>query len=202
MATDPTSGWEAAATAFLAARSDIGAQIVTDWAITHLPAGAAILDVGAGTGKPIAVALAQAGFRPHAIDPSPSMIANFENTLPGAPARCEPVETSTFFGQRFDAAIAIGLIFLLTPRVQRLVIGRLGEALTPGGQLLFTAPAERWAWRDTLTGRVSVSLGKRAYDDLLSQAGFTAITHFTGDGGNHYFHAAGPALDAGVADGS
>ncbi|MEL6378422.1 MAG: class I SAM-dependent methyltransferase [Pseudomonadota bacterium] len=188
MAADPTSGWEAAAPAFMAARSDIGAKIVTDWATRHLPAGARVLDMGAGTGVPIAVALAGEGFRPHAVDPAPSMIAAFKDNVPGARAACEPVETSDFFGKHFDAAIAIGLIFLLKPRIQRMVIGRMSNALTPGGHLLFSAPAERWAWRDTLTGRVSISLGKPAYDALLVDAGFARVTHFTGDGGNHYFH--------------
>src|SRR5690606_28389884 len=98
---------------------------------------AAVLDLGCGSGTPIAEALAGAGFDVHGVDASPALIAHFHQRLPHAPAACEPVETSAFFGRAFDGIIAIGLLFLLTADTQREVIRRVAGALAPHGRFLF-----------------------------------------------------------------
>jgi 2-polyprenyl-3-methyl-5-hydroxy-6-metoxy-1,4-benzoquinol methylase len=149
-----------------------------------------ILDIGCGSGVPIAQALVDAGFTVCGIDASPSLIGAFRKRFPDMPAACEAAQDSAFFGRTFDAAIAIGLLFLLSPDDQRLVIQRIADALKPGGRLLFSAPREACEWQDLLTGRRSQSLGEAGYARLLAAAGLRLVGGRADAGGNHYFDAA------------
>lgn len=194
---DPSGGWNAVAAHFISSRSPtIGVATVAHWASSLAP-GASILDLGCGHGFPIATELARRGFTVSGVDASPELVAEFRRRLPGAMASCEAVESSTFFGRRFDAAIAIGLLFLLEERTQKQFIQRVGAALHPGGRFLFTAPSQQVTWKDALTGRESRSLGRSAYSSLLSEAGFTLDGEFTDEGGNHYYSSAILARAAG-----
>lgn len=188
--TDPSHGWEAVADRFAAIRSGVGADIICRWA-ADLPSGGSVVDIGCGTGRPIAVALADAGFAVSGIDPSPTLLATFRRVLPEAPAACETAEDSGYFGRRFDGAVAIGLLFLLPPATQAMVIGRVAQALRPGGRFLFSAPAVACRWTDTLTGRVSQSLGEAGYRALLDEAGLRSTGTYDDAGGNHYVAAVG-----------
>ena len=195
--TDSSQGWEAVADRFATIRSDVGADVVRRWAV-DLPAGGSVVDIGCGTGRPIALALVGAGLAVSGIDPSPTLLAAFRQALPHAPAACETAEDSGYFGRRFDGAVAIGLLFLLPPATQAVVIGRVAGALRPGGRFLFSAPAIACRWTDTLTGRTSQSLGEAGYRALLDQAGLRLTGSCDDAGGNHYFAAVG---QGGGADG-
>lgn len=190
---DASHGWEQVADAFIAARdrSAIGVDVVRAWA-RDLPRGATILDLGCGTGVPIAQALIEDGFNVYGVDASPTLLAEFQRRLPQMRAACEPVETSAFFGRRFDGVVAVGLVFLLPADVQRSLIFRVASALDPGGRFLFTAPAQACAWADLMTGRESRSLGADAYVGLLAEAGLALAGNATDEGGNYYFHAVKP----------
>lgn len=185
---DPSHGWEAVADRFAAIRSDVGTDVVRRWA-EDLPPGGSVVDIGCGSGRPIAVALADAGFAVSGIDPSPTLLAAFRRTLPGAPAACETAEDSGYFGRRFEGAVAVGLLFLLPPDRQAAVIGRVAQALRPGGRFLFSAPRIACRWTDTLTGRPSQSLGEAEYRVLLDAAGLRLTHGYDDSGGNHYFAA-------------
>ncbi len=171
---DPASGWDTIADRFAAVRSEVGSDVVRRWA-RQLPPGGEVVDVGCGTGWPIARVLADAGLAVSGIDPSPTLLAAFRETLPGAPAACEPVQTSSFFDRRFDGAVAIGVLFLLSETDQRSAIARIAAALRPGARLLFSAPRVACRWPDTLTGRISLSLGEGGYRALLAEHGFDLL---------------------------
>jgi 2-polyprenyl-3-methyl-5-hydroxy-6-metoxy-1,4-benzoquinol methylase len=158
--SDRSRGYEAVAREYdrLRRAAGIGLKTIQAWAARLAP-GATVLDIGCGSGVPIATELARLGFSVAGIDASPSLIAEFHRQVPGALWACEGVEESTFFGRRFDAILAVGLLFLLPEETQRTVIGKLGDALEPDGDLLFSAPREACEWIDVLTGRRSVSLG-------------------------------------------
>jgi SAM-dependent methyltransferase len=188
--SDTTHGWEAVAGRFAAIRSDVGVDVVRRWA-ADLPPGGSVVDIGCGNGRPVALLLAGAGFAVSGIDPSPILLAAFRRALPGAPAACETAEASGYFGQRFDGAVAIELLFLLPPATQAVVIGRVAQALRPGGRFLFSAPSVACRWTDTLTGRESRSLGEAGYRVLLEEAGLRLIDRHEDSGGNHYFAAGG-----------
>lgn len=191
MTPDPSRGWDAIAQDFIAARSDVGADIVRRWA-TQLPPGAAVLDIGCGSGAPVAEALVAAGFRVFGVDASPTLVAAFRRRLPSAEVVCEPAETSRLFDRRFDGAVAIGLLFLLPADDQRAVIARVAAALEPGGRFLFSAPRQACDWTDSLTGRTSLSLGEEKYRLALAQSGLDLVDRHTDAGGNHYFDAGRP----------
>jgi SAM-dependent methyltransferase len=181
-----SNGYEAAAAEFIAARSSVGASTVHQWAATLRP-GAHVLELGCGTGAPVATTLTDAGCVVWGIDASPTLLAEFRRRCPSAPAACEPVETSPFFGRTFDAVVAIGLLFLLPAEVQSAVIRRVADALEPGGRLLFTAPRQAVIWPDALTGRPSIGLGDAAYRHSLSEAGLSVVAEYVDEGGNHYY---------------
>ena len=85
--------------------------------------------------------------------------------------------------------VAWGLMFLLSPDVQSLVVHRVARALKREGRFLFTSPKERAIWHDTLTGRESISLGAEGYQQLLVAAGLNLVGELSDEGDNHYYLA-------------
>ncbi len=191
MNPDRSNGYEEFARRFAAIRdnSTVGVSKVTEWA-KSLPEGARVLDLGCGNGMPISQVLVQGGFRVHGIDASPTLVAQFRKRLPGATVDCAAVENASLPESQFDAAIAWGLIFLLSPEVQAAVIAKVSRALKPGGRFMFTAPSQKCEWRDALTGRRSVSLGAEHYRELLGRHDLELLSETTDEGENHYFLAA------------
>jgi 2-polyprenyl-3-methyl-5-hydroxy-6-metoxy-1,4-benzoquinol methylase len=169
-------------------RTRIGAGIVRTWG-RDLPVGATVLDLGCGSGVPVSEALIEMGHQLFGIDASATLIAAYQKRFVSATAGCESVETSLFFGRKFDGVVAIGLLFLLEPEVQRLIVRKVGEALAPGGRFLFTAPQQACEWQDISTGRRSRSLGVRSYRSVLAEAGMRIERTSVDDGENHYIEA-------------
>jgi SAM-dependent methyltransferase len=192
MNIDRSEGWEGVAEEFIAARSDIGASLVRSWARDNLPPSSCVIDVGCGSGVPIAQALIEDGFAVFGIDASPTLMDAFRRRFPNMQSACEAAQDSVFFHRTFDAAISIGLLFLLSPDDQCKVLGRVATALRPGGRFLFSAPRERCEWQDMLTGRQSISLGEREYERILKASGLRLTGCCIDEGENNYFDAAKP----------
>lgn len=181
-----SNGWDAVAEQFVAVRSGAGAAIVSAWA-KALPVGSDVLDLGCGSGEPIAAALDAAGCRVFGVDASPRLAEAFARRFPQHRVACETVETSSFFDLRFDAAVAVGLLFLLPPVAQCELIARVAAVLKPDGRFLFSAPVQQAEWLDLLTGRLSVSLGDAAYRSALHAAGLRVAAEHVDEGGNHHY---------------
>ncbi|SER25445.1 class I SAM-dependent methyltransferase [Sphingobium sp. YR768] len=189
MATDHSQGWEVVADRFIEIRSEIGAELVRSWAQECLVPSSPIVDVGCGSGVPIAKALSDEGFVVFGIDASCSLVKAFRGNLPGVSVACEPAQESAFFGRTFKGAVSIGLIFLLGADDQNTVLGKVASALEPGGRFLFSAPQQACEWHDTLTGRTSLSLGADAYASRLNRSGLVLVRCLTDDAGNNYYDA-------------
>ena len=190
---DRSNGYERVASQFLAGRgrapsTAVGAARVREWART-LPTGAAVLDLGCGSGLPITRVLVDEGLNVYAIDAAASMVEAFRHNFPQLRVECEAVEDSLFFQRTFDGVVAWGLMFLLPPDKQRSVIRRIAGALAPAGRLLFTAPAEPVTWNDAMTGLESRSLGAQEYRSVLSSAGLSVIREYDDEGQNYYYDA-------------
>jgi SAM-dependent methyltransferase len=187
---DSSNGYEAVASEFMMRReqSGVGVATVRAWARSLEP-GASILDLGCGHGAPISAALMDDGFVVYGIDASPSLTATFRSRFPRAHVACEAIEDSSFFSRKFDAVIAVGLMFLLSADMQDRLIRRIARALNSGGRFLFTSPAEACAWKDALTGQRSLSLGAETYKELLSKAGLALVEEYLDEGDNHYYES-------------
>ena len=193
MSDDGSNGYEEIASIYVAGRGTrrpggdaIGAATVRAWAQTFSP-GATVLDLGSGPGEPSTRILQEAGLAAYAVDASSAMVAAFREHFPGVPIEQNTVEASAYFDRAFDGVLAWGLLFLLKPAAQALVIEKVAGALNPGGRFLFTAPKEPVEWFDAMTGRESQSLGAQAYKRLLREAGLTVVAEAEDEGENHYF---------------
>lgn len=186
---DLSNGYDDEAQGFIADRSPvIGVSIVRSWA-RSLPHGAKILEVGCGDGIPVTRTLIQEGLEVYAVDASPKMVSAFRANFPDTLVTCEAAERLHNLDRRFDAALAWGLLFLLTTEQQKLVIENIGAALNCGGRFLFTAPREAVTWIDISTARESRSLGVVEYESLLSSANLSLIAEHDDEGSNHYYEA-------------
>ncbi len=105
----------------------------------------------------------------------------------GVPIERNTVEASEFFNRTFSGVLAWGLLFLLDPAAQALVIEKVARALNPGGRFLFTSPKEPVEWLDGMTDRPSQSLGAQTYERLLREAGLTWVADAQDEGENHYY---------------
>ena len=193
MSEDGSNGYEGIASIYVAGRGTrplvgdaIGAATVRAWA-QGFPPGAAVLDIGSGPGEPSTRILQEAGLVPYAVDASSAMVAVFRERFPGVPIEHNTVEASAFFDRTFDGVLAWGLLFLLEPVAQALVIEKVARALDPGGRFLFTSPKEPVEWLDGMTDRPSRSLGAQLYERLLREAGLTWVAEAYDEGENHYY---------------
>lgn len=186
---DKTNGYEQIAHHFIAARnSGIGPRLVREWA-QSLPAGAAVLDLACGHGIPNGPVLAGQEFDLYAIDPSPTLLAEYKKRFPQAHAECSAAEESDFFGRTFDGVLCWGLMFLLPVENQRLVISKIARALKPGGKFLFTSVKDEVRWNDSLTDRESYSPGVEWYRRALSDEGLVVEREESDEGENYNFFA-------------
>jgi SAM-dependent methyltransferase len=190
---DRSNGYESIAIEFLAGRGSahsagIGTKAVRARA-RKLPRGAVVIDLGCGSGFPITEVLVAEGLNIYALDGAPSFVQAFRRNFPNIPIACEAVEESAFFDRTFDAVLAWGLIFLLTPEEQRRLLQRIANVLAPGGRLLFTAGPESSVWTDAMTGLESRSLGAEEYRRQLSAVGLSVNSEYEDEGRNHYFDA-------------
>jgi SAM-dependent methyltransferase len=190
---DGSNGYEGIASIYVAGRGTrplvgdaIGAATVRAWAQTF-PPDATVLDLGSGPGEPSTRILQEAGLVTYAVDASPAMVAAFRERFPGVPIEHNTVESSAFFDRTFDGVLAWGLLFLLAPAAQALVIEKVAGALNPGGRFLFTATREPFEWLDGMTDRQSQSLGAPTYERLLRDVGLTWVGEAQDEGENHYF---------------
>lgn len=138
--------------------------------------GREALDLGCGTGRPVAVWLAAHGLRVTGIDGSAAMIALFAQALPRHPARRADMRR-LHLGRRFDAVIAWDSFFHLPPRDQRAMLATFRRHTRPGALVLFnTGPRQGRA-----LGRVGIeqvwhgSLAPADYRRLLALNGLRLI---------------------------
>ncbi len=188
-----SNGYEEIASIYIAGRGtralvgdSVGAATVRAWA-QAFPTGATVLDLGSGPGEPSTRILQEEGLATYAVEASAAMVAAFRKNFPDVPIEQNTVEASNFFDRTFDGVLAWGLLFLLKPAAQALVIEKVAGALNPGGRFLFTAPKEPLEWLDGMTDRPSQSLGAQTYEQLLRDAGLTWVSEAEDEGGNHYY---------------
>lgn len=138
-----------------------------------LPPGGSVLDVGCGSGWPVAAALMTEGFRVTGVDSSPGLLAHAARTLPEGEWREGDMRTFDL-GRRFDGLLGWNSLFHLTPDDQRTALPRmLAHAAGTCVVMITTGPAEREAigeWRGEPL--YHASLDPQDYLALLAEHGF------------------------------
>ncbi|MEV4256321.1 class I SAM-dependent methyltransferase [Spirillospora sp. NPDC049652] len=149
-----------------------------DWLTARLPAGARVLDIGSGTGRPAAERLVEAGFQVTGIDVSATMVEIASRQVPGAVFRQVDARDFATEPGSWDAVCAF-FPFLQMPRAELdAVLARVATWIAPGGHLvLATVPADVEDLEITWMGqRVrATSYPTEVYLERLAAAGLTVL---------------------------
>ena len=150
------------ASSFTYGRSKLDRRI--DELFASLPPGAAILDVGCGTGEHLKRAQSH-GLSATGVEPAPSMIAVARDNVPGARIM-EGIATELPFGDgEFDAIIQVEVLRYLHRDDILQALREARRVLRPGGILLVTL-VNRWALDGFyLRQRTRQLFKRRAFDE-------------------------------------
>jgi SAM-dependent methyltransferase len=149
-----------------------------DAVTSRLKPGAATLDLGCGTGEPIARHLIESGFDVTGVDAAPAMIALCRPRFPDA-TWIEADMRSLALERRFDAVIAWDSFFHLDQDEQRAMFPVFQRHIAPNGVLLFTSGPRAGEAIGHLYGEdlFHASLDPDEYRSLLASSGFRVL-HF------------------------
>lgn len=141
-----------------------------------LPADGHVLDLGCGTGDPIAAFLRNRGFRVTGLDASRAMLDLARRRCPDGDWRFGDMRTLDL-PERFDGLLAWDSFFHLTAEEQRGCLPRFAAHLRPGGRLLLTVGPEA----GEVEGRVGddrvyhASLAPEEYETILATHGLRVL---------------------------
>jgi SAM-dependent methyltransferase len=108
-----------------------------DKILDGLPAGAKVLDLGCGTGNPIAIYIIQKGFRVVGVDQSKKMLEIAKQVVPEAEfIHSDMLEIQ--FTDKFAAAVAWDSIFHVERKYHSAIYHKLANSLALGGRLLLS----------------------------------------------------------------
>jgi SAM-dependent methyltransferase len=185
--SDKSQGWNSVANHLIEDRAQyaIGAHVIQQWS-EQLPEGSQVLELGCGAGFPVSSTLLSRHTL-YAVEPAPILAKAFTKTFPKVILDLAPAEESTWFERNFDGIVAIGVFFLLNIDIQLRLLERCAHTLYVGGRLLFSAPWQCCYFHDSLTNRISCSLGREAYVEELGLLGLKLDREFYDEGENNYF---------------
>ena len=152
-----------------------------DAVTSHLRRGAAILDLGCGTGDPMASYLTECGFSVTGVDAAPAMIAICKERYPKG-TWIEADMRSLALPFRFAAILAWDSFFHLSQDEQRAMFPIFQRHIAPNGVLLFTSGPRADEHIGTMYGEnlFHASLSPDEYRKLLARSGFNVL-QFTPD---------------------
>ena len=144
--------------------------------------GAAVLDVGCGSGEPIARHLVRCGYPVTGVDSSPEMVTLFQSNLPGETAVAADMRALNL-GRRFGGLIAWDSFFHLAHQQQRRMFPIFRAHVTARAPLLFTSGPAFGEAVGTLAGEplYHASLDPDEYRLLLDRNGFDVVAHVAED---------------------
>lgn len=150
--------------------------------LDHVPETGIVLDLGCGSGEPIARYLIGGGRKVTGADASPGLIDLCRKRFPDQDwivADMRGLDLS----RTFDGLIAWHSSFHLTRDDQRALFPVLARHLKPGGVLMFTSGYEDGErigeWRGEPLYHASLSTAE--YRERLEAAGFVVLRHVVGD---------------------
>jgi SAM-dependent methyltransferase len=141
-----------------------------------LPSGAHVLDLGCGSGEPIARYLLDAGYALTGVDSAPAMLAMCRSRLPQARWQLADMR-SLSLGDRFDGIVAWDSFFHLTADNQRRMFAVFRDHAHPGAALMFTSGPRAGVAIGDFRGEplYHASLDPAEYRMLLQDNGFEVM---------------------------
>lgn len=143
-----------------------------------LAAGAAILDLGCGSGEPLAASLIARGFAVTGVDASQTLVGLCRARHP---AHDWYVADMRGFapGKTFAGILAWHSFFHLTPQDQRAMFPRFAAMAAPGAMLMFTSGPSQGVVIGAFQGEplYHASLDDAEYRELLAANGFAVVEH-------------------------
>lgn len=144
--------------------------------LERLPARPRVLDLGCGSGEPLARHLIEQGCRLTGVDAAPAMIALCRARFPGERWLVADMR-ALGLAARFDGILAWDSLFHLRSVDQRRMFEVLEGHIAPGGVLLFTSGPRAGTAIGDFYGHdlFHDSLDPEDYEALLQRAGFEVI---------------------------
>jgi SAM-dependent methyltransferase len=141
-----------------------------------------LLDLGCGTGEPIARYLIDAGLHVVGVDSSPSMIDLCRARFPRSEWLVGDMRELAL-ARRFDAILAWDSFFHLHMDDQRAMFARFAAHAGPGAPLMFTSGTSHGEVIGSYYGEplYHASLEPEEYGQLLASNGFSVLCHVVED---------------------
>jgi SAM-dependent methyltransferase len=150
--------------------------------IDALPQGARVLDLGCGSGHPVAKHMAERGLRVTGVDLSPTLVSMCRQRLPDHEWLVADMRALDL-ARRFDGVLAWDSFFHLTPDDQRHMFEVFARHAAPAAVLMFNSGPEQGevigAYRGDPLYHASLSAGE--YRERLADIGFEVRDHMVED---------------------
>ncbi|MBN8992410.1 MAG: class I SAM-dependent methyltransferase [Rhizobiales bacterium] len=147
-----------------------------------LPGAASVLDIGCGSGEPIARYLIAQGCNVSGVDSSPELIALCTATFPDLAWQVADMRTLSL-AKRFDGVLAWDSFFHLGHDGQRRMFPRFRQHAAPRAALMFTSGPAHGEAIGNYKGEplYHASLDADEYRALLNANGFEVVAHAVED---------------------
>lgn len=146
--------------------------------VACLTTGAWILDLGCGSGRPVALYLVQHGLRVTGVDTSPRLIARCRRRMPDHEWIVADMRALALH-QCFDGILSWDSFFHLPPDSQPTMFHVFAAHAAPGAFLLFNTGPQQGEVLGDYRGEplYHASLDPAEYQRLLDQSGFELVAH-------------------------
>jgi SAM-dependent methyltransferase len=157
-------------------------KIWHDRFIANLAEGAKVLDLGCGSGRPVAQHMAEHGLRVTGVDSSPAMISFCRERLPDEEWIIADMRQLAL-GRRFDGILAWDSFFHLGHDDQRRMFPVFADHASAGTVLMFNTGPQHGEGVDEYKGDplYHASLSPSEYRALIGRFGFVVMEHAMND---------------------